>query len=222
MWNRLATAAVAALGVAVLLAPAVAQQQPPRENAVQQIDNPEYQAWSGARVGSLVRYGGVVEEEGLRTEAELSVKLIDLKHDRARLEMTAVLMKDGKKTEIVERMTRDVPAMLRVIPKRTEAGEVGNGSLAFLKHFTPQLYRDAYRDVDDRAENAEVRESYEALILGGREFRTRVIERIVMREGRRISLKSWFDYSIPSGLVKLTQKTEGGPTVSLVLLDWMT
>src|SRR5438128_8875033 len=68
-------------------------------------ENPEYKQWSGFKKGSWVRYESENETTGIKTRMEMTVKLLEISLDKARLETIEV---HGEIT--LPAQTKDVPA----------------------------------------------------------------------------------------------------------------
>ena len=91
------------------------------------VDNPEYQRWSGFKAGAWVKFKMVSEAGGAKTEVEQTVKLVELTPAKAVVEIGMVT--GGNKFPAQK---REIPAKIQTeaakAPKDAKASKAAEGS----------------------------------------------------------------------------------------------
>src|SRR5262245_54151267 len=82
------------------------------------VDNPQYKAWSKFKPGALVKFKMTTEVAGTKTESEMTTKLVELNAEKAVVETAMVFGGNplpGSKMEI--------PAKVKKVEGQAQAGE---------------------------------------------------------------------------------------------------
>ena len=74
-----------------------------------EVDNPEYRSWSGFKAGAWVKFKMVSEANGVKTEIEQTVKLVELTSAKAVVE-TGMVMAGNK----LPAQKREIPAKITI------------------------------------------------------------------------------------------------------------
>ncbi|HNW36908.1 MAG TPA: hypothetical protein PKM25_18350, partial [Candidatus Ozemobacteraceae bacterium] len=64
--------------------------------AADMVDNPSYAAWSKFKIGTELKYKQVSEVANMKTESEITYKLVELTPEKAVVEMGGAFIKFGQ------------------------------------------------------------------------------------------------------------------------------
>ncbi len=143
--------------------------------AADMVDNPSYAAWSKFKIGTELKYKQVSEVANMKTESEITYKLVELTPEKAVVEMGGASVVAGNKMELPPtRMDHSAKVEnTKVDPKMAE----------LLK--------------------ADAKTSEEQVTVPAGTFKCKVVDTKVNQQGSEVSSKIWASDEVPGSLVKM-------------------
>ena len=114
--RTLATLSLCFCFLAAGTAPVAADDRPAAPPAKKRIENPEFAAWSGFKVGAFVELSVESAQMGSTSTSKLTHKLVELTADKAVIETTGTTKAGG--------MEYALPATKRDVPKEVEVPDI--------------------------------------------------------------------------------------------------
>jgi len=139
------------------------------------VDNPAYGVWSKFKVGTEMKFKQMSEVANMKTESEITYKLVELTTEKLTVEMGGSSMVAGNKMEL--------PATKMEYPAKIENAKVDPKMAEMVK--------------------ADAKTSEEQVTVPAGTFKCRVIESKVAQQGTEVTSKVWASDEVPGGLVKM-------------------
>ncbi|HEY9069046.1 MAG TPA: hypothetical protein VIV61_02260 [Candidatus Ozemobacteraceae bacterium] len=139
------------------------------------VDNPSYAVWSKFKIGAELKYKQVSEVANMKTESEITYKLVELTPEKLVVEMGGSSMVAGNKMEL--------PPTRMDHAAKIENAKVDPKMAEMIK--------------------ADAKAGEEQVTVPAGTFKCRVIESKMTQQGAEVSTKVWASDEVPGGLVKM-------------------
>lgn len=161
--------------------------------AADMVDNPAYGIWSKFKVGAELKYKQVSEVANMKTESEITYKLVEVTPEKVVVEMGGAAVVAGNRMEM--------PATRMEYTARVENTKVDPKLVEMAKVATP-----------------ESKTGEEQITVPAGTFKCRIVDSKMNQQGTEVSAKIWTSTEIPGSLVKMVT-TMTAPMKSVTTME---
>ncbi|OQA08634.1 MAG: hypothetical protein BWY66_00907 [bacterium ADurb.Bin374] len=158
--------------------------------AAEMVDNPAYGVWSKFKVGAELKYKQASEVSNMKTESEITYKLLEVTPEKVVVEMGGATVVAGNKMEM--------PATKMDYPAKIENTQVDPKLAEMVK--------------------ADSKTTEEQVTVPAGSFKCKVVESTMNQQGAEVSSKIWASDEVPGSLVKMVT-TMTAPMKSVTTME---